>query len=833
MTTATMQSPVNGTVEFIQHVLPGLESGAYMLRVTQTLSTQPAKPSNTYFFAVSGARFVLNPTDVFATYPPDQSQGEFNGTLPHAVLVNRTLPWQRYPTLEEPERFFPDHQHDRDVPTWLAVLLFDADDEAAYPGFSAQATSGTVSNLFSPKKDGDGVGYSAFWEAGNVDPGEMPAHLDFGESPDDACQFIDVPMPLFWKVAPSVDDLKMMAHVRNVNIICKATQNGVPAGRNDLSQVPGTSEFSLVFGNRVPKAGVRSFAHLVTLEGLAPFLPIDPAAGDDANEITNPTQAVGESGSPIVPIAAGGFVRLVSLATWSFTSTGDSSHFEEVVRALSPKTPGATPDFSIGLPLPAATGAEPPGTAAARKALGMGFTALKHHTRDGGATVSWYRGPLLPAPLTTNLLPDTLSSADAATRYDPASGMFDLSYAGAWQMGRLLSVQDKRFSTLLVNWRRQNLNDAVNQMEALIVQQSLDGIQAQLRDDALIYPLLEAFAPPAVPAVRAAAFAAIQGPAGTQVRLGRMRALRSQTHRSVLTNAAALAPMITGGLQVPLEIYKWLAGLKLLQGVPFRYLVPDEAMLPPESIRFFHLDMNWVDALVDGAASIGRTGPPTSPEATHDTAVRTLLQGRATIQARQIRPLALGIQQPARAAALVAQAAPQGPKTLEEVSGFLIRSEVVKGWPGLEVNGYAADGTLLDIVRFERLSPTVLLCLFEKDGKTLSQLDVHEPAEGLHFGLSGAGQAVNLRYNYKASDDLLPGAQVPGVLQPAPWRGPAGEQRVIRLFRLSRDLLDPKYGKYIQGVYSGFDHLPSSQFAMQMLRGVGLVTFKLDGSAAP
>ncbi|HWF77863.1 MAG TPA: hypothetical protein VN694_11885, partial [Caulobacteraceae bacterium] len=426
-----------------------------------------------------------------------------------------------------------------------------------------------------------------------------------------------------------------------------------------------------------------------------------------------------------------------------------------------------------------------------------------------------------------------LSSADAATRYDPASGMFDLSYAGAWQMGRLLAVQDKRFSTLLVNWRRQNLNDAVNQMEALIVQQSLDGIQAQLRDDSLIYPLLEAFAPPPAPAVRAAAFAAIQGPAGAQLRLGSMRALRSQTHRSVLTNAAALAPMISSGLQVPLEIYKWLAGLKLLQGVPFRYLVPDEAMLPPESIRFFHVDMNWVDAVVDGAASIGRTGPPTSPEATHDTAVRTLLQGKAAIQARQIRPLALRLQQPARAAALVAQATLQGPKTLEEVSGFLIRSEVVKGWPGLEVNGYAADGTLLDIVRFERLAPTVLLCLFEKDGKTLSQLDVHEPAEGLHFGLSGAGQAVNLRYNYKASDTLLPGTQVPGVLQPAPWRGPAGEQRVIRLFRLSRDLLDPKWGKYIQGIYPGFDHLPSSQFAMQMLRGVGLVTFKLDGNAAP
>ena len=848
MTTATIQAPVNGTVEFIQHVLPGLESGAYMLRVSETLSTQTAIPSNAYFFAVSGARFVLDPTDVFATYPPDQSQGEFNGTLPHAVFVNRTLPWQRYPTLDEPPRFFPDSPHDRDVPTWLAVLLFDADDEAAYSRFHAQAQSGKVRDLFIPQTAGSGVGHSAFWEAGNLDSKSegLEAYLDFGETPDDPCQFIDVPMPLFWKVAPSVDDLKMMAHVRNVNILCKATQNGVPAGRNDLSQVPGTSNFSLVFGNRVPKAGVRSFAHLVSLEGLAPFLPNDPATSDDASQITNPTQAIGDGGSPVVPIAADGFMRLVSLATWSFTSTGDSSHFEELVRALAPKTTGATPDYAIGMPLPAATGSEPAAMTAARKALGMGFTALKHHTRDGGATASWYRGPLLPAPLTTNLLPETLSSADAATRYDPASGMFDLSYAGAWQIGRLLAVQDKRFSTLLVNWRRQNLADVVTQMEAVVVQESLDDIQAQLRDDTLIYPLLQAFAPPAAPQVRAAASAAIQramqatalqgtalqAPRGGQLRLS-MRALRGQVHRSVLTNAAALAPIITNGLQVPLEIYKWLAGLKLLQGVPFRYLAPDAAMLPPESIRFFHLDMNWVDALIDGAVSIGRTGPPTSPEATHDTAVRGLLQSKATVQARQIRPLSLGVTPAKTAAAMVAQTTSDGPKTLEEVSGFLLRSEVVKGWPGLEVNGYAEDGTLLDIVRFERLAPTVLLCLFEKNGKTLQRLDIHEPPEGLHFGLSAAGTGVNLRYNYDAGGDLKPGTQVPNVNQPAPFRGSAGDQRVVRLFRLSRDLLDPKYGKYIQGIYSGFDHLPSSQFAMQMLRGVGLVTFTLGGSASP
>ena len=49
---------------------------------------------------------------------------------------------------------------------------------------------------------------------------------------------------------------------------------------------------------------------------------------------------------------------------------------------------------------------------------------------------------------------------------------------------------------------------------------------------------------------------------------------------------------------------EWIARLVLLYPVPFHYLVPHQSLLPSESMRFFHLDDNWVDALVDGAFSI-------------------------------------------------------------------------------------------------------------------------------------------------------------------------------------------------------------------------------------
>ena len=45
--------------------------------------------------------------------------------------------------------------------------------------------------------------------------------------------------------------------------------------------------------------------------------------------------------------------------------------------------------------------------------------------------------------------------------------------------------------------------------------------------------------------------------------------------------------------------------LRLLEQVPFCYLVPDSLLLPPESIRFFYVDRNWTDALIQGALSVG------------------------------------------------------------------------------------------------------------------------------------------------------------------------------------------------------------------------------------
>src|SRR5215471_12370514 len=58
-------------------------------------------------------------------------------------------------------------------------------------------------------------------------------------------------------------------------------------------------------------------------------------------------------------------------------------------------------------------------------------------------------------------------------------------------------------------------------------------------------------------------------------------------------------------LFVPERLYTWLLNLRLLRPVPLSYLVPDPALLPTESIRFFHVDPTWIDRVIDGVFAAG------------------------------------------------------------------------------------------------------------------------------------------------------------------------------------------------------------------------------------
>jgi len=73
-------------------------------------------------------------------------------------------------------------------------------------------------------------------------------------------------------------------------------------------------------------------------------------------------------------------------------------------------------------------------------------------------------------------------------------------------------------------------------------------------------------------------------------------------------------------------------------------------------------------------------------------------------------------------------------------SGFLLRSSIVSGWPGVEVTAStnaAPDPNLPKILRLDQVAEGVLFCLARGSLETVT---FREPREGITFGVSSDGK---------------------------------------------------------------------------------------------
>lgn len=252
---------------------------------------------------------------------------------------------------------------------------------------------------------------------------------------------------------------------------------------------------------------------------------------------------------------------------------------------------------------------------------------------------------------------------------------------------------------------------------------------------------------------------------------------------------------------IPAELRAWLLQLRLLQAVPFSYLVPDSALLPEESIRWFYLDRRWTDALVQGALSVGTAN---SDDRTQLTAQYAALRDELDAEERNQR------RRPG---------SPRRSGGGGAVSGFLLRSRAVSGWPALHVRAFDIDPVEADdaafdeddprrltLLRLERVAPAVLLCLFDGVPQVVH---LEEPRQGVQFGfeerITPTGQVkAQLKPRNAATFEYLTHAPVD-----VPFR--AGASGVVDIKRLER-ALQPIAGS---GAADGMD---SAEYALQLVR---------------
>ncbi|CCI20644.1 conserved hypothetical protein [Microcystis aeruginosa PCC 9807] len=630
-------------VQFIQYRQPPLDSGTYTVEVEQKVKTEGTDKIPEQTFSKELTFYVDGHR--FAPLTPDAIYAVFPpaGNLGEYsnALPHIILKRSTLPW----ERTIK--STDPDLP-WLALLLFQESEKPEPQTIKLKELKATSGNIKFPKFE-----------------------REPGQNDEDVLTVIDVPKNILEKILPSEKDLTLLA---SVNQITNENENDKPP----------SEPLATILGNRLPKKGEVSTVHLVALEER-----YDKDSGKFDYQGAGPND----------------LIRLVSLASWSFTCVNSKHNFDALLQEIN-----RDPD-TLRL-----SSQEPPQNPA-KQYLDLGYVPLHHALRQGDKTVSWYHSPLSTGQSQDNLTAP-VAIADELMRYDPNTGMFDVSYAMAWQLGRMLTLQNQPLAVEIFNWKRsqaQNLH---------------------------------------------------------------------QIHQQVLHLPFQSTTETNGDL--PTAIANWFQDLELLKNVPFNYLVPDTRLLPPESLRFFWVDSYWVDCLQDGAFSVGRV---------------TKEDLRLDVQkSRSLR-----------------RSKTQSDKT---ITGFLLHSEVVSGWPGLEIEGYVNPVTGTDfvrtddkltIIRRDRLSDNILLCFFAGEVKTLD--------------LSLKGSTVN------CGVDSITGTKITKGLRKLD--GSQTKEKIDVPFRdanLGVGVIDiEQMAKRLKNGLNSPDNFTSAQFAATMIEGSPKVRFVARG----
>jgi len=653
----------DGTVAFHDAYVPGLAPGNYQITVSHSVDGAPKPFEASQRFVVSAPQFSIDPADVHAVFPPDRATGRFADDLPFITLNKRMLPWER--ALADAPEGSP----------WLALLVLDEAELIDGAGSDTRAIETTVGRFLQE-------------EAGILKP-RIDREADIPV--EQACQYIKLSTATFTAVAPRLGELPYLCHVREVD-----TGGQAAFGRTD------DGWYAVVAGNRFPAAGeggARCIVHLVSVEGLARYLtdaPVYTASGK-------------ADGTPVFSTIA-----LLSLARWSFTTLPDKGDSFDglLTRMISGKELG---ELWLRRDPKLVTGAGP----AAKEVVAricLGYVPRAYRTRSGEDTFAWYRGPLSPVLPAAIEKKGPFPSADAALIYDGARGVFDGSLAAAWQIGRMLALANQSFAQKVLGLRRK-----VHRRLDLIDDRHRSRLVARPGDLATsIRPQLfqEAF----IGAMRSGLVSHLGKAPMADLRPPRPRG----SGRPGADPASSLADLLDAGdvacvkdlVEADLgSIAAQLARWQLLHDVPFCHLVPDPSALPIESIRFFYVDPNWTEALLDGALSVGIHS---TRDARSDALIRGLVRDATAAATRALRERLAGVEP---------RPAPDGE---ERISGLLVRSQLVAGWPGLSVYAEDAGGRQLKLLRMEQLSPSVLLCLFLGAPATVT---IREPHQGLRMGV--------------------------------------------------------------------------------------------------
>ena len=440
------QPPPVGEIRFFDSIRPPLSQGDYKMRMMQTFpqivdNNETGMNSSEQldkFFTVNGSRWSIDPLTVHSRFPPKNEQNvKLDLTLPKIVFQSKTLPWER----------IVDEQN-KDLP-WMSLLLLREDE------FNS-------------------CDYYPVAESTEIDAASEAVPV----------KLLEIPSSLLKLIAPTTDEVELLAHSLQVNPrdkeLCGNDEDGL---------------FSVILSNRIPSEPNEKYhALLVSLEGSLNELPNEnqiqyltkPPVTKSKMEVVDRLSGVkkaskkgttksssklrvqsnSHSGKDARPVKGqiSRKVKLLVLDYWKF-KTGNGGDFESKIKNIRFRKKeenlseagelGSVYDFAKEKKQedsyyePALLGNDMDPDISANSYL------LTDIVEDDGITrPCLYRGPCIAVPTTHQPKTKPYENSDDARGIEPSTGFDVIHHSAAFELGRLLAMSDPQFISSMSRWRR-------------------------------------------------------------------------------------------------------------------------------------------------------------------------------------------------------------------------------------------------------------------------------------------------------------------------------------------------------------------------------------------
>jgi hypothetical protein len=730
---------------------PALEAGLYSVSAKQIISVNSpsadGKPTQTktvinydsqtagaspkkivsQAFEVVASQFSMDPKLINSYYPPDGHQDEAS-VLPHMVFNDPHFPWERLAGTTAAVKPDPTEVPLRSVVPWVALVAFDPDElkltaadalALRVPGFQPDSSGNPPDMTLQPNTGGfpmtvgqyldttTGISSRVEYEAGY--PVNISAALtEWNELQvsTDPTTVIFPTKKLFSTIFSNPESHKYLSHVRYINTV------GFPDAGVEEQGI-----YSIIMSHRTGPTQyttpVTQVVHLLSMEHVD-STTLDP---------TSPTFATDRIG-------------VVSLFSWLYTSLPpDPVNFVDDMEALARtmqmlKPPQPQLDIFQAAVSKTDSGKTIAANLFAR--LDNGYTISRWRTETGEETAAFNRGPLIPVPTSgrSSKNPDDwITQSMTGKDYqilDPYTGLMDLSYSSAWQLGKVLAIGDGTFSTALTRFRSAVVNEASSNtlMEVNHTQSKkvlLAGLDSHVSEMKKLSGgqtgLPQRITPPSTDSLAPGLTHPDVAPVLTKhILLGVTR--RTAAGQDQVFNGFNLSGADNADWAV---VHSWITEKLFLNDIPAHYLFSDPTHLPDEALRFFHIDDAWTDALIDGALSVANHLDPINDRVRKQIKELYNLYLRTTISTTD----------PKTGIVIDTGIHPQIPTW-----GFVLRSAIVKVMPDLKVTvnwNSLVDHGQAPICKLTRLDEHTVFCLLDRRFNDVDSITLSQPPHQQRF----------------------------------------------------------------------------------------------------